>query len=135
MALAILSPLHRADGSATYTKNGYSVIAAVNGPIEMQRRDEIPEEAAVDVAVRPAVGVGGKCQLIVSSKKLYAKSHLGLREKRLESIIQNTLRHVILVSAHPRSLIQFTLQIVTIPEDDSVTGSLPQAASVGSSHM
>lgn len=67
--------------------------------------------------------------------KLYAKSHLGLREKRLESIIQNTLRHVILVSAHPRSLIQFTLQIVTIPEDDSVTGSLPQAASVGSSHM
>lgn len=111
MALATLSPLHRADGSATYTKNGYSVIAAVNGPIEVQRRDELPEEAAVDVAVRPAVGVGG------------------LREKRLESIIQNTLRHVILVSAHPRSLIQFTLQIVTIPEDDSVTGSLPQAAS------
>ena len=60
MANTTLSPLHRADGSATYTKNGYSVIAAVNGPIEVQRRDELPEEAAVDVAVRPAAGLGGK---------------------------------------------------------------------------
>lgn len=60
MANTTLSPLHRADGSARYTKNGYSVIAAVNGPIEVQRRDELPEEAAVDVAVRPAAGLGGK---------------------------------------------------------------------------
>lgn len=60
MATAILSPLCRADGSAAYSKNGYSVIAAVNGPIEVQRRDELPDEAAVDVAVRPAAGVGGR---------------------------------------------------------------------------
>ncbi|KAF6221305.1 hypothetical protein HO133_002160 [Letharia lupina] len=111
MANITLSPLYRADGSAKYSKAGYSVIAAVNGPIEVQRRDELPEEAAVDIAVRPAAGVGG------------------LRERHLESIIQNTLRRVILVSAHPRSLIQFTLQIVTSPEDGSVTGNLPQAAS------
>lgn len=55
-----LSPLHRADGSATYTKNGYSVIAAINGPVEVQRKDEIPEEAAVDVVLRPANGIGGR---------------------------------------------------------------------------
>ena len=60
MADSILSPLHRADGSAKYAKAGYSIVAAVNGPIEVQRRDEIPEEAAVDVAIRPAAGVGGK---------------------------------------------------------------------------
>lgn len=66
MADTTLSPLHRADGSATYSKNGYSVVAAVNGPIEVQRRDELPEEAAVDVVVRPAAGVGGKDQLVVS---------------------------------------------------------------------
>lgn len=60
MANTTLSPLQRADGSAQYSSNGYSVIAAVNGPIEVQRRDELPEEAAVDVAVRPATGVGGK---------------------------------------------------------------------------
>jgi exosome complex component RRP46 len=56
---ATLSHLHRADGSATYSQNGYTVIGAVNGPIEVQRRDELPEEAAVDVIVRPAAGVGG----------------------------------------------------------------------------
>ena len=60
MATVILSPLQRADGSSTFASNGYTVIAAVNGPIDIQRRDELPEEAAVDIAVRPAVGVGGK---------------------------------------------------------------------------
>jgi exosome complex component RRP46 len=60
---AILSHLHRADGSATFSQSGYTVIGAVNGPIEVQRRDELPEEAAVDVIVRPATGVGGNiCQ-------------------------------------------------------------------------
>lgn len=56
---AILSHLNRADGSATYSDNGYSIVGAVNGPIEVQRRDELPEEAAVDVIIRPATGVGG----------------------------------------------------------------------------
>jgi hypothetical protein len=56
---AKLSHLHRTDGSATFSQNGYTVIGAVNGPIEVQRRDELPEEAAVDVVVRPAAGVGG----------------------------------------------------------------------------
>jgi hypothetical protein len=53
-----LTHLNRADGSATYTYNGYSIIGAVNGPIDVQRRDELPEEAAIEVNVRPAMGVG-----------------------------------------------------------------------------
>lgn len=57
--MAILSHLHRADGSATFSQNGYTVIGSVNGPLEVQRRDELPEEAVVDVSVRPAAGVGG----------------------------------------------------------------------------
>ena len=57
---AELAPLARADGSASFTCNGYSVLAAVNGPIEVQRRDEIPEEVTLEVTVRPAAGVGGK---------------------------------------------------------------------------
>ena len=60
MATSELNPLHRADGSANYSSNGYTVVSAVNGPIEVQRRDELPEEAAIDVAIRPASGVGGK---------------------------------------------------------------------------
>lgn len=70
---AQLSQLHRADGSATYSSGGYTVIGAVNGPIEVQRRDELPEEAAIEVNIRPAVGVGsknvgkqnGKCQVLI----------------------------------------------------------------------
>jgi exosome complex component RRP46 len=55
----ILSSLHRADGSATFTQNGYKITGAVNGPIEVQRRNELPEEAAIDVIIRPVAGVGG----------------------------------------------------------------------------
>ncbi|KAI4096441.1 MAG: hypothetical protein LQ344_000949 [Seirophora lacunosa] len=94
-----LSPLFRADGSASHTSNGYSIIAAVNGPVEVQRKDEIPEEAAIDVVIRPAAGVGG------------------VRERHLESIVKKALRQVIHVSAHPRTLIQVTLQVVATPAE------------------
>jgi hypothetical protein len=57
---AKLSHLPRADGSVTFSYAGYTVIAAVNGPIEAPRRDENPSEAIIDVTVRPAAGVGGK---------------------------------------------------------------------------
>jgi hypothetical protein len=55
-----LTHLNRADGSATYTHDGYAIIGAVNGPIEVQRRDEQPEEATLEVNVRPSAGVGSK---------------------------------------------------------------------------
>jgi exosome complex component RRP46 len=67
---ALLSPLHRADGSATYTHNGYSILGAVNGPIEVQRRDEMPEEATIEVNIRPAVGVGS----MLSSLAIFSNS-------------------------------------------------------------
>ena len=56
---AKLSHLYNSDGSATFSQNGYTVIGSVSGPIEVQRRDELAEEAVVDVVVRPVVGVGG----------------------------------------------------------------------------
>ena len=46
--------------------------------------------------------------------------------------MQSTLRHIILVSAHPRTLIQITLQITANWQNDAVLGHLPQASSVGS---
>ncbi len=54
-----ISHLHRADGSATYSEGAFTIIGAVNGPVEAQRRDELAEEAVIDVTVRPASGVGG----------------------------------------------------------------------------
>ncbi|KAI9813434.1 MAG: exosome non-catalytic core subunit rrp46 [Pycnora praestabilis] len=108
---AELSLLDRPEGSATYSQNGYSIVCAVNGPIEVQRRDELPEEAAVDVVLRPAVGVGGT------------------RERHLESILHSTLRHIILVQNHPRTLIQITLQVTSTPENDSASTKDAQSSS------
>ncbi|KAK6603449.1 hypothetical protein ACHAQE_007492 [Botrytis cinerea] len=107
----ILSPLHRVDGSASFSQNGYTIIGAVNGPIEVQRRDELPEEAAIDVIVRPAAGVGGT------------------RERHLEAILQSSLRQIILIHNFPRTLIQITLQITSTPENDTAWSKLVQASS------
>ncbi|OBT74949.1 hypothetical protein VF21_06087 [Pseudogymnoascus sp. 05NY08] len=108
---AILSHLHSTDGSATFSQNGYTIIGAVNGPIEVQRRDELPEEAAIDVIVRPAAGVGST------------------RERHLESIIERTLRQIVLISNFPRTLIQVTLQVTSTPPDETATSKSIQTSS------
>ncbi|KAI1105261.1 hypothetical protein F4804DRAFT_331507 [Jackrogersella minutella] len=108
---ALLSHLPNADGSATFSYAGYTVVGAVNGPIEVQRKDELPEEAAVDVIVRPAAGVGG------------------IRERHLESLIQSTLRQIILVNNFPRTLIQVILQVTIAPENEYVNAKVIQAGS------
>ncbi|ERT02210.1 hypothetical protein HMPREF1624_00508 [Sporothrix schenckii ATCC 58251] len=104
--VAVLSPLPRADGSATYSYAGYTVSASANGPIEAQRRDEDPDEATVDVVVRPAAGVGGPS------------------ERHLESVLKKTLQEIILVHDFPRCLIQVVLQVQATPENDYVNTRL-----------
>lgn len=90
-------PLVRADGSIAFSDSLFSVTAAVNGPVEVQRRDELPDEAAIEVNVRPASGVGGP------------------RERWLETVVSTVLRSVLLVHLHPRTLIQITLQVTKEP--------------------
>lgn len=106
---AELSHLTKSDGSATFSYGGYAVIAAVNGPVEAQRRDENAFEALVDVIVRPAAGVGGT------------------RERQLESIMQAALRQLIPVRDFPRSVIQITLQVAETPENAYVNAKINQA--------
>ncbi|EKG15617.1 Exoribonuclease phosphorolytic domain 1 [Macrophomina phaseolina MS6] len=43
----------------------------------------------------------------------------GPKERHLETLIHNTLRHVVLVRNHPRTLIQVTLQVLSVPEGDA----------------
>ncbi|UKZ53700.1 hypothetical protein TrVGV298_007497 [Trichoderma virens] len=83
-------------------------IAAVNGPVEAQRRDENPFEALVDVNVRPAAGVGGTA------------------ERQLEAILQPALRHLIPVRNFPRCVIQVTLQVMEAPENAYVNAKVLQ---------
>ncbi|KAF2646186.1 hypothetical protein P280DRAFT_464426 [Massarina eburnea CBS 473.64] len=104
---ATLSHLHRADGSATYSHNGYCIIGAVNGPVEVMRRDELPEEATIEVNVRPAAGVGSP------------------KERHLEMLLHNTLRGIILTRSIPRTLVQITLQVRSLPEEETSCGVSP----------
>jgi len=123
---AILSTLHRADGSATYSDAGFTILGAVNGPIEVQRRDELPEEAAIEVNIRPAVGVGGTSSTSILTHQnrrtsIYIKreakdSTPGTRERHLETLLHSTLKDILLTHHFPRTLIQLTLQIVSVPE-------------------
>ncbi|TLS25986.1 hypothetical protein PpBr36_07707 [Pyricularia pennisetigena] len=106
---ALVSHIPRVDGSAIYSHAGYTVTASANGPIEAQRRDEDPYEALVDVIVRPAAGVGGT------------------RERHLESLLQATLRQIILVKNFPRGLIQVVLQVKSSPENYYANTKLVQA--------
>lgn len=53
-----------------------------------------------------------------------------MRERHLESLIHSSLRHVILVQNHPRTLIQVTLQISSTPENASTTSQSSQYSSV-----
>lgn len=82
---ADVSILHRADGSARYSAAGYTVVAAVNGPIEVQRRDELPQHTALEVNVRPAVGVGSEYQPVPD---LYI-SDLTWHSQVLKNVISN----------------------------------------------
>ena len=54
-----LDALPHADGSAQFSAQGITVLAAVNGPLEILRRDELPDEATIDVSVRPSAGFAG----------------------------------------------------------------------------
>lgn len=94
---SLFGPLHRADGSATYASATHAVLAAVHGPIEVQRRDELPDQAAIEIIIRPSSGVGN------------------VKERWLESVVHETLRHVILTHLHPRTLVQVSLQVTKEP--------------------
>ncbi|OLN94245.1 Exosome complex component RRP46 [Colletotrichum chlorophyti] len=108
---ARISHLPRADGSATFSRGGYCVVSSVNGPIEVQRRDENPFESVIDVVVRPAAGVGGT------------------GERQLEAILQSALRQLIPVKNFPRCLIQVTLQVTETPKNDYANSKVVQAQS------
>lgn len=63
--------------------------------------------------------------------KTHPDQFAGTRERHIESILQSTLRQIILIHNYPRALIQVTLQITSIPGNDAVGSKLVQADSVG----
>lgn len=126
---AELGALPHADGSVNYSWQGFEVAGSVNGPIEVQRRDEIPEEAFIEVNVRPANGTGGTHLRLYLLRSTRSDNNLGTRERHLEVLITSVLRSIILTKLHPRTLIQITLQLLTTPENGSISAPVSQYAS------
>lgn len=97
---ATLTPLARADGSASYLcpSTGSNILGSVNAPVELPgRRDALkPEEATVEVFVKPGTAPAG------------------VSERYVEGIIKGVLGRLILgrERGYPRRGVVVTLAIV-----------------------
>lgn len=110
--IASLSQLNRADGSASYKcpATGYSILGAVNAPIELPaRRDALkPEEATVEVFVKPGTTTAG------------------VGERYVEGVLRSVLGKIVLgrEKGFPRRGVVITLAIVggeNVARGDSVS--------------
>lgn len=101
-----LHALSRSTGSAKVAQDGYVILCAVNGPHDPpQRRDELPNEASVDVSIRPHDGVPQ------------------VRERHLELLVTKVVKNVVLVEDMPRSSVQVAFQILGTPGNSSKSQS------------
>ena len=117
---AVLSPVLRADGSASYScpSTGFNILSSVNAPVELPgRRDALkPEETTLEIFVKPGTTPGGP------------------GERYVETILRNMLAKLILgrERGFPRRGIVLTLAIVggeNAKRGDSVSSSvLPEYA-------
>jgi exosome complex component RRP46 len=89
--------LTRSDGSARYTTGDTAVLASLNGPQEVSLRKELLNQATLEINVLPLRGLPSP------DSKLAARS------------LHTVLSSLILLHLHPKSLIQLTLQTVSLP--------------------
>ena len=71
-----------------------------------------------------------RCQATRGFISSFISVYIGTRERHLESILQSSLKQIILVKNFPRSLIQIVLQITTSPENEYANTKLVQASLV-----
>jgi exosome complex component RRP46 len=105
----MLHTLREADGSATYSSpnGGYKILAGVNYPVEVPyRSDEIPDSTFIEVNLRPHNGVGM------------------VKERHVEQLIKRTLQAVVLGQETPRTMLQITLQVMSVENDESLPGGI-----------
>lgn len=97
-AATTLNNLHRPDGSTSYISptTGHKIVCSVNGPLEVGRRDaQKPEEAIIDVLVRPGTGP------------------TGVGERYVEGIVRDVVARVVLgrEKGMPRKGVVITLTV------------------------
>ena len=106
---AFLHSLANADGSATYIAphQSYKIIAGVNYPVEVPyRSDEIPDSTFIEVNIRPHNGVGM------------------VKERHVEDLIKCSLQAIVLDRETPRTMLQVTLQVVSVETNESFPGGI-----------
>jgi len=91
------SVLSRIDGSAKFAFGDVEVLAGVTGPAEVRLKDELADKAVLEVNVRPLRGVAGPAN------------------KAQEHALHANFAPLIQLNTLPRSLIQVTLQTVSLP--------------------
>ncbi|CCF60511.1 hypothetical protein KAFR_0K01570 [Kazachstania africana CBS 2517] len=94
--------LNKVDGSSHYENKSVKVICSVTGPIEPKARQELPTQLALEVTVRPAIGVPTT------------------REITLQDKIRGVISPIICRYKYPRQLCQITLQILESGEEETL---------------
>ncbi|NXN95663.1 EXOS5 protein, partial [Rhinopomastus cyanomelas] len=97
--------LSRPDGSAAFVQGDTSVLAGLYGPAEVRGSRELPDRAALEVLLRPKVGLPG------------------VGDRSREQLLRQTCDAVLLGGLHPRTGITLVLQVL------SDAGSAPQLLS------
>ncbi|XP_065511150.1 exosome complex component RRP46 [Caloenas nicobarica] len=87
--------LSRPDGSAAFVQGATSVLAGLYGPAEVKGSRELPDRAALEVLLRPKVGLPG------------------VTERSREQLLRGTCEAVVLGGLHPRSAITLVLQVLS----------------------
>ncbi|KZT51530.1 hypothetical protein CALCODRAFT_442929 [Calocera cornea HHB12733] len=90
-----LGELSRADGSARFASGNTIALASVTGPIEVRSGWEKPEEAFLEVNVRPLEGIAGT------------------QARSIVQTLKSALTPSLLLGRAPRTLIQLTLQALS----------------------
>ncbi|DBA99800.1 hypothetical protein WJX82_010461 [Trebouxia sp. C0006] len=91
--------LQRADGSARWSQDKTSVLAAVYGPRTTLGRKEDSEQAVVEVTFKPNFG-------------MYRYNAPGGTENQYQKLIRKAVQGVFAASLHPRTAVQVIIQVV-----------------------
>ncbi|XP_025908531.1 exosome complex component RRP46-like, partial [Nothoprocta perdicaria] len=86
--------LSRPDGSAAFVQGDTSVLAGLYGPGEVKGSRELPDRAALEVLLRPKVGLPG------------------VLERSREQLLRRVCRTALLGALHPRTGVTLVLQVL-----------------------
>ncbi|XP_064260121.1 exosome complex component RRP46 [Passer domesticus] len=90
-----LGLLSRPDGSAAFLQGDTSVLAGLYGPAEAKLSKELPDRAALEVLLRPKVGLPG------------------VLERSREQLLRQTCEAAVLGALHPRTAVSLVLQVLS----------------------